>query len=418
MKILWLSHLVPFPPKAGVLLRAYNLIKELSKYHSVHLLAFNQRSLIEPYFNSYEEGTDIAKKELEKYCEKVLFVDCPMDKSKFTKILCASKSLFTQYPYNINWLASSRYQSLANDLHKSENYDLIHCDTISLAPYIQAIDNCLLSLDHHNVESHMLFRRSGLEKNIFKKLYFQQEGRRLKRVEQELCPKFDINITCSNLDSERFLDFCPDGKFVDIPNGVDIDFFKPGKVSPCPIGIIFVGTLNWYPNIRAVNFIAQEIWPKLMLIVPNAEMNIIGANPPAELIRYASNNEHFHVHGYVDNINPYFDNAAIYLCPIDDGGGTKLKILDAFASGKAVVGHPVTFEGLNVVEGEHALFATTADDYIKQIMTLMQNPDLCQAIGDAARKHVVNNFSFESIGKKLADQFNQLPARESSLCAE
>lgn len=408
MKILWLSHLVPYPPKAGVLLRAHYLVKELAKFHEVHLIAFNQRNLIEPYFDSYSAGTEQAKAVLTQICQKIHFIDCPTDKSQFSKLQCAASSLFSPLPYTINWLRDKEFAHTVQQWHKDEMYDLIHCDTISLAPYVDSIRSAILSLDHHNVESHMLERRAGLEKNLPKKLYFWQESQKLKAYEKKICPIFHTNLCCSELDKKRFQQFVPNASFTEIPNGVDTEIFTPGDCPPDSASFIFIGTLDWYPNTRAVRYLAQNIWPKLKAAIPNATINIIGSGAPDDLIEFGLNNKGFNMLGFVDDLKPWLDKATAYLCPIDDGGGTKLKLLDAFAAGKAVIAHSVAAEGLKAVDGEHLLLADCPEDYIKYIELLIKNTSLREKLQKNARQHALNSFSFDAIGKNLAGHFSHL----------
>ena len=412
MKILWLSHLVPYPPKAGVLLRAHHLVNELAKHHEVHLIAFNQKTLMEPYFDSYEQGTQVAYQKMREVCKRVHFIDSPMDKSPLSKPLCALLSLVSKYPYNINWLNSPAYGQIVKQWHSEESYDLIHCDTISLAPFVEDINDCLLSLDHHNVESHMLIRRSELDKNLLKKAYFWQEGKRVESYEKKVCPQFDTNLTCSELDAIRFKEICPNANFEEIPNGVDVNAFIPAQIEPKTASLIFIGTLDWYPNTRAVRYIANNIWPKLKEQIPDIEINIIGAGAPSDLVKLSETEQNFNVLGFVDDLKPYLDNATAYICPIDDGGGTKLKLLDAFASGKAVVAHKVACEGLRVEDGKQVLIANDPDTYIEQIKLIMYNQELRKELEINARIHAENHFAFSSIGKQLADHFSAL--RKSS----
>lgn len=405
MKILWISQLVPYPPKSGVLLRAYNLVKELSKYHEVHLLAFNQRGLIEPYFENYETGSEICMQEMQKHCKRTRFFDCPTDKSPNAQVQYALLSLISKAPYNMAWLWDKNFDRCVKEWHAQESYDLIHCDTISLAPYINGIVGPKFSLDHHNVESHMLIRRSRLESNILKKIFFYQEGLRLKQYEKRYCPKFDTNITCSSLDIERLEHFIQNANFKEIPNGVDTGFFKPASNEPEQANFIFIGTLDWYPNTRAVRYIAKELWPKIKTRFPQAVMNIIGSKPPQDLVELSQRETNFNVHGFVDSLTSHLAQATIYLCPIDDGGGTKLKLLDAFSSGKAVVAHEVACEGLKTSNGKNVLIANTPDEYINCIQSLLENPEKRATLEKNARTHAENNFSFTAIGKTLSDHF-------------
>lgn len=408
MRILWVSHLVPYPPKAGVLLRSHYLVKELARHHQVDLLAFAQKGLLQPYFPTVEEGLKRSQEEMEKICGRVKFFDCPIDGSRFGKIACALRSLVSTHPYNINWLQSEAFGEELLSWHRENPYDLIHFDTISLVPYIAGLSNVALALDHHNVESHMLLRRASLESNPLKKIYFWQEGKRLEAVERKYCPRFDINITCSDLDTERFQSIVPEANFHTVPNGVDTQFFKPSSEPPKSNRLIFIGTLDWYPNTRAVQYLAHKIWPLLRIKFPDLEVDIIGSKPPEDLLSLAKQDARFHVHGFVDDLMPYLRDATIYICPINDGGGTKLKVLDAFAAGKAVVADPIACEGLRVTNNLNVLFANTPEAYVDAVSALLANPEQRKFLEENARDHAVNNFSFASIGKALADLYQQV----------
>ncbi len=415
MKVLWLSHLVPYPPKAGVLLRAHYLVKELAKHHEVDLLAFNQKALIEPFFDDYKSGTEIAKSKMQEICGRVELFDCPVDRSKNAKIACALKSLFSSTPYNVNWLKDEAFAKKVLEWCATERYDLIHCDTISLAPYVKDLSNIKLSLDHHNVESHMLFRRSQHEKSWLKKFYFYQEAIKLKKYETAVCPTFDINLTCSDLDTARFQDFIPDAEFVEIPNGVDTQLFTPSNKEPEPCTLIFIGTLDWYPNTRAVRYIAKELWSPLQAAIPNIKINIIGAGAPRDLVDFANTTPNFNVLGFVDDLNPYLEQATAYVCPIDDGGGTKLKLLDAFSAGKAVVAHTIACEGLKVTNGENVILCNQPDAYVKAIKEIVVQPEVRKRLESNARQHAEQHFSFASIGKRLSDVFEKTVSRNQAI---
>lgn len=411
-KILWLSHVVPYPPKRGVLLRAHNLVKELSEFHDVHLIALNQKNLIVPYLGEYKKGSQQAMDVLSAYCASVEFVDAPTDKTKYGRHICALKSLLPGLPYNIRWLESAEYQQKVDAALQKMHFDVVHCDTISLAPYVDRLIDDVnapkLSLDHHNIESHMLLRRAEVEKNRLKKWYFHQEGVRLERYEKKVCPKFDVNITCSDLDSQRLEAFSSGTPTYVAPNSVDVDFFKPSDAAVDAATFIFIGTLTWYPNLQAVRYIAFELWEDMKKNHPNIKMNVIGANPPKDLLEFAQRESGFNILGFVDDLTPYLNQATGYLCPISDGGGTKLKLLDAMASGKAIVAHEVACEGLLMEHGETALKCKTQQDFIQAVNDVVNNASLREGLEKKSRVHAVEHFSSRQIGKKLAEKFTQL----------
>ena len=409
MKILWLSHLIPYPPKGGVLQRSYHLLKELARYHDVDLLAFNQRGLIGPLFDSVETGITEADTALANICRRHRFFEIPTETSTGGKYWLALKSL-TSAPYNINWLKSAEFSRAVKEWTAEHRYDLVHFDTISLIPFLSCIPpGAATVLDHHNIESHMLYRRAANENSRLKRVYFLYEAMRLERYERQYCPKFDLNITCSDVDTDRLRKLAAGSLVATIPNGVDLDYFRPGADSPVsPPRLIFVGTMSWYPNIEAVNFIADKLWQSLREKYPNLCIDIVGANPPEKIKNLERTHPGFKVHGFVDDVRPYLDRASIYLCPIRDGGGTKLKILDAMAMAKPLVTHPIACEGIAVTPEENVLFADTPDQFIDQISCLLTDSDRGHALGIHARSLIKANYSYASIGKQLAETYEGL----------
>lgn len=411
MKILWVSHVVPYPPKRGVLLRAYHLVRELAKHHEVHLVCLNQKALIEPYLGEYVAGTEKAKAYLEEYCASVNIIDAPLDSGKYAKPLCALSSLIRKNPYTVNWLWSRDFYNLIGRIQSEEQCELVHFDTVSLAEYLDSVEAAYpakYSLGHHNIESDMLMRRAGLESNLLKRFYYKQEGSRLKNYEKRVCSKFHTNITVSDLDSERLASIVEGAKTFVAENSVDIDFFKPSPKDNTSATFLFVGTLSWYPNEKAIRYAAENLWQNIKQKYPQAEFNVIGANPPKDLVEFSQKNEGFNILGFVDDLTEYFDNATIYLCPIKDGGGTKLKLLDAFSSGMAVVADPIACEGLKVTDGENVLLASSPDSYLQSISEILENETLRLKLRLAARKHAVENFSSRAIGASLANHFAEL----------
>lgn len=408
MKILWLSHLVPYPPKGGVLQRSYNLVRETCKYHDVTLIAFIQKDLIKSRLSSLESGLNEAKSYLDTYCDYVEFVDIPSENSRFGKYLLAFKSLFTKDPYSINWLKSEQLHIILNKITDVNNFDLVHFDTISLAPYLNHFQNITKALDHHNIESHMMIRRAELENNILKRLYYYQEGYKLLKYEKKYCPQFDIQITCSDLDSKRLQEIIPNINAVDIPNGVDIDYFYPQSENEEPKQLIFAGSMSWYPNKDAMFYFSRKIWPLLKIKDKGFVMNVVGSSPPDELINLSNNDKNFKVHGFVDDVRDYISRASIYVCPISDGGGTKLKILDAFAMGIATVAHPMACEGIDVIDGVNVVFAETPEEFVEKIIELDKDDKLRQSISKNARKTVVDKYAYLAIGQSLSEKYIQI----------
>jgi len=403
MKILWISHILPYPPKGGVMQRSYNLIKEVAKENEVYLFAFNQKAWLPT-----KEDIIKAKKEFERFCKKVEVFELPSDKSKAAWYSLVLKSFFSKDGYTINWTRSKIMAKKIKEFLATNHIDLIHCDTIGLAEYVKDIKEIPKGLNHHNIESHMMLRRAKREKNPLKKLYFYIEGIKLRKYEKQVCPKFNMNLVVSELDKKRLLNIAPNSKIAVIPNGVDINYFKPLNSKIKRHNIVFAGRMNAYPNEDAVIWFLKEIWPLLKKEVPDTTFTIAGRNPTPRIKKFAKNDLSILVTGYVDDIRPFIAQAEVYICPIRDGGGTKLKLLDAIAMGKAIVSTSIGAEGLEVKNGEHILIADDPVSFVSQILRIFKNLNLRTNLGNSAKNLVEKKYSWKIIGKKLNSLYQKM----------
>ncbi len=396
-KILWLSHFVPFPPNIGAVQRSYNLLRETAKYHDVTVLAFNQAALL-------NSATDLANsiKHLQQFCRIAEVFPIPTDTMHYGRPLAYLKSIFTANPFTLNWLMSKQFQHALRSLIDNETFDLVYFDTISLAPYRAVTGDIPCLLNHHNIESDMMRRRARIERNPFKKAYILLEAKKIEITEKKWCPQFNLNITCSPLDNQRLLSHVPDLLLEVIPNGVDFSRLGEKSHAEKKDTLVFAGGMAWYPNRAAMEFFAMEVWPLLTSRRPGIQMTVVGPNPPESLISQAQKDTAFKVTGFVDDVRPYIDAAAVYICPIFDGGGTKLKVLEALAMGKALVAHPVACEGIDVINGKSVVFAETPAEFTNRIIELLDSPDKRHILGENGKRLVLDHYSYSSIGMHLA----------------
>jgi glycosyltransferase involved in cell wall biosynthesis len=402
MNLLWLTHAIPYPPKAGFLSRTYNLLREVGRHHEVDLISFVQEPWIRTHFPSLKEGIEESRRALGSICRRVTFLPIDRMRLRWGKHITALNALLTGKTYTTTWLESASARRAIADEIRRNNYHLVHFDTIGLAPYRDLSPDIPAILTHHNIESHMMMRRADNAVNTAARAYFRLEARRLEAFERLVAPSYAAHITCSDLDTERLRRIVTDAKVVTIPNGVDCEFFSAKHAITRPNSAVFVGTMNWYPNIDAMQFFLREIWPRLRTRVPDATLDIAGSNPPEDLIRLARSLPGVTVHGYLPDVRPLIDSAAVFVCPIRDGGGTKLKILDAFAMEKCVVAHPIACEGIDVTAGRNVVLASTPEEFVSQMCRLFANERERLDIGTAARQLVENSYSFRQFGERLS----------------
>jgi glycosyltransferase involved in cell wall biosynthesis len=403
MRVLWLSHVVPYPPKAGVLLRAHYLLKSLASQHQVELVAFVQRPLLNTFYPDITTALNDCRKELLRFCHSVTFLPITKADRRFGKLRTALEGLLYPYGYLASWLNSSSARSEIRHIVRGPKFDLAHFDHISLASYRFLLADTPVTLGHHNAESHMLKRRAELESNPLKKVYFWQEAVRLARYETKIANWFRLHVTCSDLDSERLRVTMPSARMRVIPNGVDTAFFAPRGTPEVPNSLIFVGTLSWYPNFEAVAYLLREVWPRLRERIPTATFAVVGSGAPATLRELVAVSPGVTLHGYVPDVRPLIDSAALYVCPIRDGGGTKLKILDALAMAKCILAHPVACEGIDVTPGKDVILSETPDDFIRQIEEILTDTRRRLAIGRSGRELAESKYSFATIGTTFVE---------------
>jgi polysaccharide biosynthesis protein PslH len=403
MRVLWASHIIPYPPKSGVHLRSYNLLRAIASRHEVDLIAFIQELWLKTFYPSRDEALVDCHRELMRLCRSVTFLPIESLRRPGGRNRTALEALVLQSSYTVRWLQSAAARRAFMGA-ASESYALAHFDTIGLAPFRRFFPDTPATLGHHNIESHMLLRRAANEPNPLKRLYFWQEGRRVQDYESQIAKRFEVHVTCSELDCERLRSIAPDANAVAIPNGVDVEYFRSTAASrPGLPSIIFVGSLSWYPNVDAVLFLLRSVWPAVKAAVPDLRLDIVGSAPPRAVLETARTLKDVKVHGFVDDVRPLIDAATLYVCPIRDGGGTKLKLLDAFAMRQCVVAHPVACEGIDVTPGLNVELAESASAFVEAIRRLLADPAERESRGHAARQLVVDRYSFAEIGRRLCD---------------
>lgn len=396
MKVLWLSHLIPWPPSGGVLQRSYNLLREVAGRHDIHLLALHQRAQLA------SARLPEARKVLEALGVKVEIFPIPADASRLRWGLMLAGGLLRATPYDVNWLRSRCLHERTLELSKGKAFDCIHVDTLGMAPYAKPFARTPMALNHHNVESQMMERRARNETSVLRRSLLAYEARRLARYERRVCPAAAVNIVVSELDAERLRRVAGPVGSVVVENGVDVGFFRPtGRVDERPKSLVFAGGMSWYPNREAVLFLAREIWPRLVAADPEHSLRVVGAHPPREILELAGRDERVTAPGFVDDVRPEIEAASIYVCPIRDGGGTRLKILDALAMGRPLVATHLAVEGIALREGEHYLPAETPEEFVEQILRLDRDAGLRVRLAQAGRSLMEQRCAWPVVGERL-----------------
>ncbi len=398
MNILWLSHFVPYPPKGGNLQRSFNLLKEAAKENQIFLLAFNQVSLLPT-----EEKLKESMEQLSSYCKYVQVFDIPCEKSTWAWIKLLLVNLFSPLPYSTKKFHSEKMIEAIQTITRNNEIDLVHFDTIALAEFRKYLPGQKKVLNHHNIESALLLSRACREKNLLKRFYLLLQGNKLSKYESNACGEFDLNMAVSHLDKDRLKKCSPKTEVEIIPNGVDTDYFTISDDQVRKSNLVFAGGMNWFPNKDAILYFLKEIWPLLKKKIADVSFTSIGSHPPKEIVNLVKK-EKIEVLGFVEDVRPYLARAAAYIVPLRAGGGTRLKILDAFACGKAVISTSIGCEGLEVTPERNILIGDSPIEFAKQIIKVCNDGDLMKSLGREGRKLVEEKYSWKMIG----DHFNRI----------
>ena len=406
MKVLWLSHFVPYPPQGGALQRSHHLVRRAAQVHDVEVFALNQRAVLPTPAKVAE-----AVQALNRLGVSTTVFPIPADQSRLRWAAMAARGAFRSTPFDVNWLRSNPFRNEVAAACRRP-FDVIHVDTIGLIPYVPPAAFRKTILNHHNVESHMLSRRASQEGSWWRRRYISREAVKLARLEAEVCPAVALNLTVSSLDGERLQELAPKSRIFVVQNGVDVEYFTPARQAPADgHSLVFAGSMGWYPNVHAMSFFLEEVWPRLLAKDPQYRLTIVGHNPPQSLRVIAEKLPNVTVTGTVADVRPYLEESAVYVCPILDGGGTRLKVLDALSMKRALVATKLAVEGLELVPGRHFLAAETPAEFVDSILSLREDPSKREALGDAGREFVEAKYSWSLIAGHLSDAYRLVQAQ-------
>jgi len=399
--ILVLSHLVPWPTTSGVLLRCYHLLREAARRHRVHLFALNQEVLLPP------EQVAASVRHLASFCAEVQVFPLADAGSRARYATLLAKNTLSPLPYSVPRFYSPDLESAVIDLLSRRPIRLLQFETLAMAQYGALAPDLPAILVHQNHESALMGRRSGGEGNPFARLYLGLQARKLAAYEALICRAQAANITVSEADRAALAARIPDARYVVVPNGVDVETFVPGP-DPGGAELVFVGGMSWFPNRDAMRWFLSEIWPIVRRAAPAARLTVVGSHPAAEVRRAEDRGEGVTAVGLVPDIRPYVGRAAVYICPLRVGGGTRLKILDAWAMGKAVVSTPIGAEGLEAAAGRDLELATDPGEFARRILDLIADPAHRQRLGAAGRRRVEEDFAWPKVAAPLLKLYDQL----------
>lgn len=383
MRILFLSQRVPYPPDRGDKITTYHVLRHLRERHEVVSACF----LEEPK----EEGYAAKLRELGVRVHGVPIRPKP-------RRLWALRALLTRQPITLPYFYDRRLaRAVAAEV--AEGVDLLLAYSSSMgqyfAPYaalpkIQIFaeldsDKWLQYARNHRFPGSWIYGR---------------EHRRLLSFERELAYAVDACTVVSEVERELFLQHIPGANVAILPNGVDLEAFRPGPTSARePATLLFTGVMDYGANVDGVLWFHREIWPRVKREIPGARLLIVGSRPTPAIRALASSE--VEVTGFVESTRPYFERATVAIAPLRIARGIQNKVLEAMASGLPTVATPSAFSGIDAAPGRDLLVAETPEAWTEALVGLLRAPERREALGRAARARVEAAYRWETILAKL-----------------
>jgi sugar transferase (PEP-CTERM/EpsH1 system associated) len=404
VKVLWAKSGGLVPLDTGGKTRSFNLLKELGRRHEVTL------------FNFYGAHSGDAHSGLKKYFSRVVNVPVKMPAQRgFGEAVRYARNLVTLQPYALSKYALPEAARTLRILLEEDRYDVLVCDFLFLAPILPWAFPIPKIIFTHNVEAQIWKRHFKVASNPIWKSVSWREYRTMERAERAYLEKADHVLTVSDSDKQHFSAFLAPENITVIPTGVDVDYFKPSKSLAQANRIVFTGSMDWMPNEDAIFYFVKDIFPLIRKEISDATLWVVGRCPSPRLKNLKSESGGIHVTGTVDDIRPFVWDAQVYVVPLRVGGGTRIKIFEAMAMGKAVISTPVGAEGLPVENGKNILLEESPEEFARQVVLALRSPGPRERMGQEARKLVEENYSWAAVAGTFDAVFEKVVAKGSKV---
>jgi sugar transferase (PEP-CTERM/EpsH1 system associated) len=395
MKILVVSPHFPFPPRAGVHVRTYNLLRQLAARHDVTLLSYaGPRD---------QDGVEALGRYL-----RVVTVE-RLDPARAARRLRQLRSIVTFQSFWVPEICSTALQDAVDDLCATLPFDVVQLEASVLCA-LEIPRGIRVVLDAHNIEYELLQRMAAGERSLVRRAFNTFEYRTYRRFEERSWTHVDGCVVTSGREERIVRAAAPQTLTAVAPNGVDLEFFTRSNAAVEARTVVFNGTLGYRPNVDAAHYLVDEIWPLVRAQHPDARLMIVGSVPAAE--RRSLSRPSVILTGEVPDIRSYLRRAAVVVVPVRMGGGTRLKVLEGLAMGKAMVSTSVGCEGIATRDGVHLLIADDAAGFASRMSQLFADSALRERLGKAGRSLIEAEYSWDLAGCRLGALYERVAAHK------
>jgi len=393
MHIAILDEELPYPLTSGKRIRTLNLLRRLADRHQLTYLCHR---------NADAEESRVAEDHFAELGIETIVVDRavpPKSGPKFYARLAGN--LLSALPYSVATHASPELRQAVRRFASKHHFDLWHCEWTPYAETMRDLNVGPWVVMAHNVESLIWQRYMETEPNPVKRWYVRRQWHKFERFERWAYSAARRTIAVSPDDArlirERFGVWHVDV----VDNGVDTEFFQPVESPREPKTILFLGSLDWRPNLDGVRLLLDDIFPTVQAFEPEAKLLLVGRNPPEWLRQQVGNRPGIELHGSVPDVRPFIARAGVMAVPLRIGGGSRLKILEALASALPVVSTKIGAEGLELEAGRHLDIVDGIEPMAETLIAAIRNPWRVQKQAEIGRRRVLVRYDWSTLAERL-----------------
>ena len=389
IRVLYLAYTIPYPPHSGYHLRVWNICRQLARRLDLSVIC---RSLEPPDQRVIEHAIN----------EKVKME--PMNipsRNVLQKGMKALSFVFKPYPIMAAGWSYKPIQDNLEDYIARNNLDIIVIEGTWLCAYwpVIAKSNALKVIDLHNLEEELLWRKAKTLSAGVTKLLYYNDALKMRYMENKIINEADLVFVTSKREKLKLAKKGIPTKIVVAPNGVDCD-----AIGKMPLSdhkeILFVGAMDYLPNVDGALFFANKVFPHLRRIFPELTFRIVGRSPVKDIMKL-NDIEGIKVTGHVDDLELFYRRCGLCIVPLRAGGGTRLKILEAMAYGRPVVSTHLGCEGIDAEHNRHILLADKVEEIIEAVRLLLSKPELAANLVNNARQLVEEKYSWDIISETI-----------------
>ena len=400
MRLVWMKSDYVVPPDTGGKIRTYNLMRELNAICDVTYLAFK---------NSRGPNNEPEISE----CASDVITEHKSEENKtgmgfYARVVAGMAS---RLPYIVQkYRCDKILEHQRKFVHFHQESAVVLCDFLEMAENVDWSLPCPKVLFQHNVESMIWDRYYQNELNPLKRAYFDFERRRMNKYESETCNRFDLVFAVSEEDKKRMhQEMGVKTPIVVLETGVDTDFFKPMHTPPTiPDRLVFLGSMDWMPNIDGMKWFVESVYPKIREVRPQVSLDIVGRRLGPEIRIFAENDSSITVHADVPDVRPYIAQCDLFIVPLRIGGGSRIKIYEAMAMNRPVVSTTIGAEGLPLVPNHDIAIGDTPAEYAEQVVSLLEDPVRKQTVSQSGYELVTQNYQWKNVAIRLKEHCEEL----------